>query len=150
MKTVMQFCAVHNLEYANLRTHSIKREASVSPDIQKNLAPYAATLTHSKDRVFKESEVSQTADIEHLQDFEKDVKALLQETLWFLNMHKVSSENEQSLREAVNTVESRMRRVLTIDLSACVSRIYCSFLPNYTIYSGTSLLRTPSEPHKVS
>ena len=104
--------------------HSIKREASVSPDIQKNLAPYAATLTHSKDRVFKESDVSQTADIEHLQDFEKDVKALLQETLWFLNMHKVSSENEKSLREAVNTLESRMRRVLTIDLSACVSIIH--------------------------
>ena len=93
----------------------------MSPDIQKNLAPYAATLTHSKDRVFKESDVSQTADIEHLQDFEKDVKALLQETLWFLNMHRVSSENKQSLREAVNTVESRMRRVLTIDLSTCVS-----------------------------
>ena len=65
--------------------------------------------------------MSQTADIEHLQDFEKDIKALLQETLWFLNMHRVSSENEQSLREAVNTVESRMRRVLTIDLSTCVS-----------------------------
>ena len=101
--------------------HSIKREASVSPDIQKNLAPYAATLSHSKERVFREGDVSQTADVEHLQDFEKDVKALLQETLWFLNMHKVSSENEKALREAVNTVESRMRRVLTIDLSTCVS-----------------------------
>ena len=67
--------------------------------------------------------MSQTADVEHLQDFEKDVKALIQETLWFLNMHKVSSENERSVREAVNTVESRMRRVLTIDLSTCVSMV---------------------------
>lgn len=96
----------------------------MSPDIQKNLAPYAATLTHSRDRVFKEGDVSQTADVEHLQDFEKDIKALLQETLWFLNMHKVSSENERSLREAVNAVESKMRRVLTIDLSTCVSIWY--------------------------
>ena len=102
-------------------THRLKKEASVSPDIQKNLIPYVATLAHSKDRVFKENEVSQTADVEHLQDFEKDVKALLQETLWFLNMHKMSTENEQSIREAVIAVETRMRRVLTIDLSACVS-----------------------------
>ena len=72
--------------------------------------------------------MSQTADVEHLQDFEKDVKALIQETLWFLNMHKVSSENERSVREAVNTVESRMRRVLTIDLSTCVSMVqHCIF-----------------------
>ena len=104
-----------------IRKYRIKKESSVSPDIQKNLVPYAATLTHSKDRVFKENEVSQTADVEHLQDFEKDVKALLQETLWFLNMHRISAENEQSIRKAVNTVESQMRRVLTIDLSACVS-----------------------------
>ena len=104
-------------------TRSIKREASVSPDVQKNLAPYAKTLTHSKDRVFKDGDVSQTADVEHLQDFEKDVKALIQETLWFLNMHKVSSENERSVREAVNAVESKMRRVLTIDLSTCVSMV---------------------------
>lgn len=96
----------------------------MSPDIQKHLAPYAVTLVHSKDRVFKESEVSQTADVEHLQDFEKDVKALLQETHWFLNMHRVSSENEQPIRDTMTTVESRMRRVLTIDLSACVSSGY--------------------------
>ena len=79
--------------------------------------------------MFKDNVVSQTADVEHLQDFEKDVKALLQETLWFLNMHKVSSENEQAIREAVNAVETRMRRVLTIDLSACVS-YFSSFRHN--------------------
>ena len=112
-----------NTPYTHTHTHSIKREASISPDVQKNLAPYAKTLTHSKDRVFKDGDVSQTADVEHLQDFEKDVKALIQETLWFLNMHKVSSENERSVREAVNAVESKMRRVLTIDLSTCVSMV---------------------------
>ena len=102
---------------------SIEKEASVNSDVQNNLAPYATTLTHSRDRVFKEDEVSQTADVEHLQDFEKHVKALLQETHWFLNMHKISSENKRPIREAMNAVETRMRRVLTIDLSSCVSSV---------------------------
>ena len=34
--------------------------------------------------------IYQTADIEHLQDVERTVKALIQETLWFLNMEKVN------------------------------------------------------------
>ena len=53
----------------------------------------------------------QTADVEHLQDLERDVKALLQEVLWFLNMCKISSERKHCLKACVRRVEERMRRL---------------------------------------
>lgn len=93
-----------------------------NPDILRDLVPYVTSASHSLDRIFLGGGlVSDTADVFHLQDFERDLKALIQETLWFLNMHRISDEREGPLREAVKTVEGHMRRLLSTNLSACVS-----------------------------
>ena len=61
--------------------------------------------------------------MQHLQDFERDVKALLQETLWYLNMKKISSDNEEGMRNCVHGVEVQMRRLISTNLSTAVSSI---------------------------
>ncbi len=81
-------------------------------------------------RIIQDDQISYTANVTHLQDFEQDVKALVQETLWFLNMHKVSSDSEEEMRTIVQSVETQMRRIVSIDLSECVSTelVYQSLL----------------------
>lgn len=93
-------------------------------DVLRDLVPYMASTMQSLERVFLEGGlISDTADVLHLQDFERDLRALLQETLWFLGMQRVSSEHETHLQEAVQAVEDHMRRLLSPppDLSATVS-----------------------------
>ena len=63
----------------------------------------------------------QTADLEHLQDFEHSVKALVQETLWYLNMDKVSVERVEEMREMVRVTESCIKKVILADHSTVVS-----------------------------
>ena len=63
---------------------------------------------------------TQTADMEHLQDFEKDVRALLPEVMWFLNMRTISPRHEEDMRESVHNVEVQMRRLISTDLSTAV------------------------------
>ena len=75
-------------------------------------------------RIFQDNQLSETANVTHLQDFEEDVKALVQESLWFLNMHKISRSCEDEMRSIVQNVESQMRRIIAVDLSECVSN-YC-------------------------
>ena len=71
--------------------------------------------------IFQDNQLSETANVTHLQDFEEDVKALVQESLWFLNMHKISRSCEDEMRSIVQNVESQMRRIIAVDLSECVS-----------------------------
>lgn len=66
-----------------------------------DLIPYVSSVTQSLDRIFLEGGlISDTADVLHLQDFEHDLKALVQETLWFLSMQRISPEHEPQVREA--------------------------------------------------
>ncbi len=103
---------------------SIKAESAVNGDVLRDLVPYVSSTTQSLDRIFLEGGlVSDTADVLHLQDFERDLKALIQETLWFLSMQRISPEHEPQLREAINNVEGHMRRLLSTNLSAAVSRV---------------------------
>ena len=67
---------------------------------------------------------AQTADVEHLQDFERDVKALLQETLWFLSVRRVSSEREQQMKEHSHATEIQMKVLLCGESDYCVSHLY--------------------------
>ena len=94
----------------------------MNADVLRDLVPFVSSANQSLDRIFLEGGlISDSADVLHLQDFERDLKALLQETLWFLSMQRISAEHEQQLREAVRNVESHMRRLLSTNLSACVS-----------------------------
>ncbi len=90
--------------------------------MKADLLPYVSNVSTSMKRIIQDGQFSETMNITHLQDFEQDVKALVQETLWFLNMHKVSSGHEEEMRTIVQGVETRMRKIVsTIDLSDCVS-----------------------------
>ena len=57
----------------------------------------------------------------HLQDFEHNLKALVQETLWFLSMQRISAENEAQMKEAVKSVETHMRRLLSNNMAGSLS-----------------------------
>ena len=50
------------------------------------------------------------------------MKSLVQETLWYLNMNKIR-EDEATMRELVQGVESCMRKVILADHSTAVSAI---------------------------
>lgn len=69
---------------------------------------------------FSHAPSTQTADMEHLHDFEKDVKVLLQEVSWFLNMRKISPSHEEDMRDCVHNLEIQMRRLISTDLSTAV------------------------------
>lgn len=84
--------------------------------------PYVSSALQSLERIFQEGGlISDSADILHLEDFERDLKALIQEVHWFLSMQRISSENETPLREAKQVVETHMRKLLSSELSDCVS-----------------------------
>ena len=105
----------------NLQTHSITSESSVNASVNTDLLPYVSNVSISLKRVFQDNQISETADATHLQDFEEDVKALVQESLWFLNMHKISRGCEEEMRGIVQNVETQMRRIIAVDVSECVS-----------------------------
>lgn len=88
----------------------------------RDLIPYVSSATQSLERIFLEGGlISDSADVIHLQDFERNLKALVQEVLWFLNMNRISSEHEAQIREAVQNVEMYMKRLLSSNLATSVS-----------------------------
>ena len=118
----------HTLTPCTFFLCSIKAESAVNGEVLRDLIPYVSSATQSLERIFLEGGlISDTADVLHLQDFERDLKALIQEVLWFLNMHHITSEHEAQIKEAVQTVEGYMRRLLSSNLSAAVSHELASF-----------------------
>ena len=89
--------------------------------MKADLLPYVSNVATSMKRIVQDDQFSETVNITHLQDFEQYVKALVQETLWFLNMQKVSSGHEEEMRTIVQDVETQMRKIVSIGLSECVS-----------------------------
>ena len=101
---------------------SVKAESTINGDVLRDLMPYVSSALQSLERIFQEGGlISDSADILHLEDFERDLKALIQEVHWFLSMQRISSENETPLREAKQVVETHMRKLLSSELSDCVS-----------------------------
>ena len=69
---------------------------------------------------------TQTADVEHLQDLERAMRAVVQETLWFLSVKKISSERECRMRECVQGVEGQIKKVISAaEISTAVSVCVC-------------------------
>lgn len=90
----------------------------MNADVRRDLLPYVSSAKQTLDRIFLEGGlISDTADMLHLQDFERDLKALLQETMWFLSMQRISVEHEPQLKEAVQNVECHMRMLLSSNMS---------------------------------
>jgi len=54
----------------------------------------------------------QSATGTNLTDMQMEIKRLLQETHWFINMKKVSQDYEIVVKDAVQRVEGVMRRIL--------------------------------------
>ena len=102
---------------------SISSESLANTAASTDLLPYVSNVSTSLKRVFQDGQVSDTANITHLQDFEQDTKALIQETLWFLNMQKVSLTYEVEMRQHVHEVEAKMRKIVSTNLSECVSEM---------------------------
>ncbi|XP_019863877.1 PREDICTED: diacylglycerol kinase eta-like [Amphimedon queenslandica] len=91
----------------------LQAESEHNADFHFDIASHIAAATVCLDRVFPSLDVvSDTADLEHLQDVERTVKSLLQETLWFLNMEKISIEKEEEIRQLVKVVEVQVKRVM--------------------------------------
>ncbi len=103
-----------SLSHSHLYNCSIRSESVHNGDAQRDLLPRVSATVQSLERIFLEGGlISDTADILHLQDFERDLKALVQETLWFLSMQRISSEHEQELTEAIKNVEKAMKKIMT-------------------------------------
>ena len=84
---------------------------------------------------------TQTADMEHLQDFEKDVRALLPEVMWFLNMRTISPSHEEDMRESVHNVEVQLRRLISTDLSTAVRSNMLSWKHQLQLYDWDDCFR---------
>lgn len=87
-----------------------------------SLVPYVSSVTQSLDRIFgDEGLVMETADLNHLQDFEHNLSILIQETVWYLDVGKVSQENEAQLKESLTLVAEKMKIKPNPNLISCVS-----------------------------
>lgn len=105
--------------YLNTDTiYSIRREgASGNADVSRDLVPLVASTSSTLDRVLPEDRISevktlilpylipssclipmshtlmsQTADLQHLEDFKRDLGALIEETLYALDKKKVRTK----------------------------------------------------------
>ena len=128
----------HTHTCACLHTHTQTHTLHTHMHVYSYAHTHTHTHTHAHTR-------SQTADMEHLQDFERDVKALLQEALWYLNMKKISPDNEEAMRNCVHGVEAQMRRLISTNLSTAVSTTPPLHLASFPIFGwglGTRLLST--------
>lgn len=90
----------------------IQMESEVNIDVLRGLNPHVTTAIMCLDRVFPSQRISETADLEHLQDFESSIKSLIQEILWFLDMEKISPEREDEIKSLVNIVEAKVKKVI--------------------------------------
>ena len=63
----------------------------------------------------------ETADLNHLQDFEHDLSVLIQETTWYQDMGKISRENEVLIRSGLDLVSERLKHKSSANLATCVS-----------------------------
>ncbi len=101
---------------------SIKAESNVNTDMNQSLLPYVSSVTQSLDRIFgDEGLMVETADLNHLQDFEHNLSILIQETVWYLDMEKVSQENEAQLKSCLSAVSDRLKAKPNPHLATCVS-----------------------------
>jgi len=102
--------------------HSINREAQVSEGVLNNLIPYVTSVNQALERIFGgEGLIVETADHNHLTDFEHYLSALIQEAHWYLDMGKISQNNEPQVRSGLGLVEDALKRKPNPNLVTCVS-----------------------------
>lgn len=87
-------------------------EAQQNSDVKTTLLPIAIDATRAMNVVFPDDKVSESATGTNLTDMQMEIKRLLQETHWFINMKKVSQDYEIVVKDAVQRVEGVMRRIL--------------------------------------
>jgi hypothetical protein len=101
--------------------------AAGNSDVSRDLVPLLSSTTSTMDRVFPDDQISETADLEHLEDFKREMGALVEETLYTLDKKKISSTRARKMREYVELLKSCVDAISSSELSATVSSsdLYC-------------------------
>jgi diacylglycerol kinase (ATP) len=93
--------------------------ASGNADVSRDLVPLLASTSATLDRVFPgEESVSETADLQHLDDFKREMGALMEETLYALDKKKVSSAQAEKMEECVHLLKAYVDAISARDTSA--------------------------------
>lgn len=83
--------------------------ASGNVDVSRDLVPLVASTFTVLDRVFpSEEHISETADLEHLDDFKHEMGALIEKTSYALRNKQVSSVMAERMEECVSSLKANV------------------------------------------